>query len=159
MSLLPMTFDWNIVTAFLSSPLPSPWHAVMNTTVATVFFFMIVTPAVHYSGLWFSDFLPLSDNSVHDNTGATYNVTRILNAEGTFDLAAYKAYSPLFLSTTFAISYGISFAAVLSIVVHVALYHGQDLWLRLRMARSQEDDVHMRLMKKYRDAPDWYGCP
>lgn len=117
---------------------------------------MIVTPAVHYSGVWFSDFLPLSDNSVHDNTGATYNVTRILNSQGTFDEAAYKAYSPLFLSTTFAISYGISFAAVLSIVVHVALYHGQDLWLRLKMARDQEDDIHMRLMKKYRDAPDWY---
>lgn len=24
------------------------------------------------------------------------------------------------------------------------------------MARNQEDNVHMRLMKKYRDAPDWW---
>lgn len=34
----------------------------------------------------------------------SYNVTRILNADATINLEAYRNYSPLFLSTTFAIS-------------------------------------------------------
>ena len=34
----------------------------------------------------------------YDNTGAVYNVTRILNDDGNFNLEHYKAYSPLFLS-------------------------------------------------------------
>ena len=34
----------------------------------------------------------------YDNTGAAYNVSRILNEDGTFNLEQYKAYSPLFLS-------------------------------------------------------------
>ena len=65
-------------------------------------------------------------------------------------------YSPLYLSTQFALAYGLSFAAVAAVVIHVGLYHGKDIWNQFKMARHQEDDVHMRLMKKYRDAEDWW---
>jgi hypothetical protein len=34
----------------------------------------------------------------YDNTGLEYQVERILNEDGTFNLEQYKAYSPLFLS-------------------------------------------------------------
>ena len=34
----------------------------------------------------------------YDNTGGTYDVTRILTPESTIDLEAYHSYSPLFLS-------------------------------------------------------------
>jgi hypothetical protein len=37
-----------------------------------------------------------------------------------------------------------------SLLVHTALYNGKEIWLRAKLAREQEDDVHMRLMKKYR---------
>jgi hypothetical protein len=80
----------------------------------------------------------------------------ILDENFIFDQAKYEAYSPLFLSTTFALCYGISFAAVTSVVVHTYLYHGTEIVQRYKMACNQEDDVHMRLMKKYRDAPDWW---
>ena len=43
-----------------------------------------------------------------------------------------------------------------SVVVHTYLYHGTEIVQRYKMARNQEDDIHMRLMKKYRDAPDWW---
>jgi hypothetical protein len=39
----------------------------------------------------------LSPN-MYDNTGAQYNVSRILNPQGKLDEEAYKSYSPLFLS-------------------------------------------------------------
>lgn len=86
----------------------------------------------------------MSDSQAYDNTGNLYNVTNILTPDFTLDLAAYKAYSPLFLSTTFGLTYGLSFAAIASVIVHTALFHGNDLWQRLRNFRNDEEDVHLR---------------
>ncbi|KAJ4858020.1 OPT oligopeptide transporter protein domain-containing protein [Trichoderma breve] len=45
---------------------------------------------------------------------------------------------------------------VISVLINTGLFHGSEIWLRAKLARRQEDDVHMRLMKKYPDAPDWW---
>jgi hypothetical protein len=111
---------------------------------------------IHFSGTWFADYLPVQSSESYDNTGAVYNTSRILDANYQFNETAYMEYSPLYLPTQFALAYGLSFAAVAAVIVHVALYHGRDMWRQFRLARHQEDDVHMRLMKKYRDAEDWW---
>jgi hypothetical protein len=46
---------------------------------------------------------------MYDNTGAQYNVSRILTPHGTLDEEAYKQYSPLFLS--YAVAWA-SFAVI-----------------------------------------------
>lgn len=45
--------------------------------------------------------MPMMSREAYDNLGNIYNVERILNADGMFDLEKYKAYSPLFLSCVF----------------------------------------------------------
>jgi len=72
-------------------------HAIANTTLGTVLFFVLMTGVLHYSGAWYASFLPMVDSNVWDNTGKHYNVSRILTPEFTLDEQAYKAYSPLFL--------------------------------------------------------------
>lgn len=62
--------------------------------------------------------MPISSGGSFDNTGSSYNVSRILTADKTFDQEAYESYSPLFLSTTFAISYGLSFAGITATLTH-----------------------------------------
>ncbi len=54
----------------------------------------------------------MSSRTSYDNTGAAYDVTKILNDDTTLNFRKYEAYSPLFLSTTFAVSYGLSFASI-----------------------------------------------
>lgn len=127
-SLLPITFDWTVVTGWLLSPLIPPWHAIANTMVGMVSFYWIITLAVHYAGGWYAEYLPISDNTVYDNMGLEYDVNRVLTPEYTLDVEAYNNYSPLFLSTTFALSYGVSFATVISLLVHTALYNGKEIW-------------------------------
>jgi hypothetical protein len=39
----------------------------------------------------------MSDASTYDNTGAKYNVSRVLTPEFTLDEGAYQSYSPLFI--------------------------------------------------------------
>jgi hypothetical protein len=98
----------------------------------------------------------MSDSATYDNTCASYNVTRILTPQFALDLAEYKAYSPLFLSTTFATSYGLSFAAIASLVVYTYLNHGKQVWQQFENSAKEEPDIHMKLMGKYREAPMWW---
>ncbi|KAI5917267.1 small oligopeptide transporter [Camillea tinctor] len=149
--ILPTTLDWT-----LSSPLVPPFHAISNTLIGVIFFFIFVSMAIHFSGMWYSDYLPVQSSQAFDNTGSPYNVSRILNDQLLFDEGKYHSYSPLFLSTQFALTYGLSFAAVVSVIIHVGLYYSSQIVSQFKLARSRNDDVHMRLMKKYEDAKDWW---
>ncbi|KAL3965293.1 hypothetical protein ACCO45_002297 [Purpureocillium lilacinum] len=156
LSLIPITFDWTYVTAYLGDPLLAPTHSHVNTLIGLFLFVIITTIGITYSGALFADYLPLVTAQTYDNTQNYYNVSRILGPGYTFDEAKYKSYSPLFLAPTFALNYGLSFAALTSAIVHVGLYHGKEVWYRFRAAHNQEPDVHMKLMKKYAHAPDWW---
>jgi OPT family oligopeptide transporter len=156
LSLLPITFDWTQISGFVGSPLIPPWFAIANTLIGLVTFYIIGASAIHYSGAWSAKYLPMSDSITYDNTGSSYNVTRILTSKFTLDEAAYKAYSPLFLSTTFALSYGLSFAAIASLIVYTYLNHGKQIWSQFRNSTNEEPDIHMKLMRKYKEAPTWW---
>jgi OPT family oligopeptide transporter len=128
-----------------------------NTLIGMVLWFWIVTPAIHYSGLFYFKYLPISDSGSYDNTGNSYQVANILTPEFTFDAEKYKKYSPLFLSTTFTLSYGLSFAGIIAVILHTALFHGPDLWARFRAVNGmEEEDVHSRLMSRFKSVPLWW---
>ncbi len=55
-----------------------------------------------------------------------------------------------------SLSYGLGFAALTSTIVHVALFYGKDIWERSRSLKSEEADVHLKMMRKYREAPQWW---
>ncbi|KAG9695737.1 OPT family small oligopeptide transporter, partial [Aureobasidium melanogenum] len=157
LSLIPLTFDWTYVTAYLNDPLLSPTFSHLNTIIGLGVFMIITTLGISYTGALYSDYLPINTSTTFDNTQAKYNVTKILGPGYTFDLEKYQKYSPMFLAPTFALNYGLSFAALIAAIVHTIVYHRSELWTRLRLARKQEpQDVHMRHMAKYREAPDWW---
>ena len=156
LGLIPITFDWTQVTGYTLSPLMFPWHGIANTLAGVVIFFMITTIGVHYSGGWYAQYLPISDSQSYDNTQSVYNVSRILTPEYTLDLEKYQNYSPLFLSTTFSLTYGLSFAAIMALVTHTILFHGQEIWLRTRLSLGEEPDVHTKMMRKYKEVPAWW---
>ncbi|KAH6625020.1 OPT oligopeptide transporter protein-domain-containing protein [Chaetomium sp. MPI-SDFR-AT-0129] len=156
LSLLPITFDWTQISGFVGSPLIPPWHAIANTMVGVVLFFVLLASVLHYSGAWYSQFLPMSDSNTYDNRGQRYDVSRILTADYTLDVEAYEGYSPLFLSTTFAISYGLSFAAIASLVVYTYLHHGRTIWRQWQSSTTEKADIHMKLMRRYKEAPTWW---
>ncbi|KAH8199653.1 hypothetical protein TruAng_006183 [Truncatella angustata] len=156
LSLLPITFDWTQIAGYIGSPLIPPWHAIANTLIGVVVFFIGLASAFHYTGVWYAQFLPMSDASTYDNTGSHYNTTRILTPEFTLDEEAYKNYSPLFISTTFAMSYGLSFAAITSLIVYTYLHHSKTIWRQYKNSTTEKPDIHMKLMRKYKEAPTWW---
>jgi OPT family small oligopeptide transporter len=156
LSLIPITFDWTQISGFNFSPLIAPWHGIANTLIGLILWCWIVTPALHYSGVNYSKHLPITDSTSYDNTGHVYNVSRILTKEMTLDKAKYESYSPLFLSTTFYLCYGLSFATIISVLVHTVLFHGKDIWARFREVGQEEEDIHARLMARFKPVPIWW---
>ncbi|KAI5292851.1 hypothetical protein KEM52_006018 [Ascosphaera acerosa] len=156
MSLIPITFDWSQVAGYVLSPLMFPFHAIGNTVVAMVLWFWVVAPAIHFTGVFEGKHLPMSDSNTYDNTGAVYNVTKILTSEYTLDEAKYHNYSPLYMSTTFILSYGLSFGAVSAAIVHTIIYNGREIVSVFRAQDGDIEDIHTRLMKKYKQVPWWW---
>ncbi|KAG2337109.1 OPT oligopeptide transporter [Suillus weaverae] len=150
-----ITFDWAQIT-YVVNPLATPWWSEANVLAGFVFFFWILTPILYYTNTWYSKFLPILSRTSYDNTGAPYNVTAILGTDGTFNTTAYEAYSPLFLSTTFAVTYGLSFAAITATVTHAILFFRKQIWAQSRRSIDEQPDIHARLMARYRQVPEWW---
>jgi hypothetical protein len=91
-----------------------------------------------------------------DNTGSPYNVSRIINDDTTFNIEAYQAYSPLFIFITFAISYGLSFAAITSTITHTFIYYRKQISNQARRSLAEQPDIHARLMSVYKEVPNWW---
>lgn len=156
LAVIPLTLDWSQVSGYLLSPLMTPFWAIGNVFVAFAFWIWFITPILHFTNVWYGKYMPISTSISYDNTGSKYKVSRVLNDKFQFDLAKYKAYSPLFLGTTFALAYGLLFGAISSVLVHTYLWYGDEIWRQFKESLNQEDDIHMKLNKAYRQAPDWW---
>ena len=155
LGLLPISFDWSVVTGFLLSPLQTPAFAIAN--VAGGIFTMVVgIIGLNWAGPEFYKYLPLSANQNFNNTAMPYEVKKILNPDYTVNITAYREYSPIMLGPAFSLSYGMGFAGLISTITHVALFYGGDVWNRARNSRYEEPDVHLKLMRKYKEAPEWW---
>lgn len=96
------------------------------------------------------------ENANFDRYANNYNTTRILNADTTINEAAYKAYSPLILPAAFGLSYAMGFATLASNVSHVIWFYGRDVVRRVKDSKYEEPDVHLKLMRKYPEVPEWW---
>ncbi|GAA5917002.1 hypothetical protein JCM6882_001299 [Rhodosporidiobolus microsporus] len=149
------TFDWSQI-AYLNSPLVVPWWAEVNIFCGFALAFWLIAPIMYYTNVWNSAYLPISTSSVFDRFGAPYNTSAVVNAgSASLNETAYHEYSPLFLPITYATTYGLAFMLSTSAIVHTALYHGKNIWMRVMRAQKSED-VHMKLMKNYPEVPDWW---
>ena len=150
-----VTFDWSQITFFEDSPLATPWWTAANHLGGFVFFYWFLTPLLHYTNVWSGKYMPITSGVSYDNRGGVYNVSRILNGDTTFNQQKYEAYSPLFISTAFAMTYGLSFASVTAVPVHALLYFRKQIWTQSTNTNNQSD-VHTHLMSRYPQVPKWW---
>ncbi|KAL4894959.1 OPT oligopeptide transporter protein-domain-containing protein [Aspergillus ambiguus] len=152
LGLSPITFDWSQI-AYNTNPLLSPSWAAANVFAGFVMFIWIVAPAIYYTNTWFTAHLPMMSTEVYDRTGRVYDSRRVVGADKSLDIEAYKNYSPLYLPAAFAFSYGLGFAALTTVLTHTVIWHGRDVWAALK--GQTKLDIHARLMHSYRRVP-WY---
>jgi OPT family small oligopeptide transporter len=161
------TFDWNIVT-YQVDPLTVPFFSTFNLFLGT-FFSMFIIIGLYYTNAFNTSFLPINSNRPWDHFGKPYNVSSIIDANGIFDGEKYKAYSPPFLSAANVVVYLFFFALYAATVTYGILYHRheimmgfRDIWSSLRRKKGDKSndrdaiDVHNRLMKSYKEVPEWW---
>lgn len=69
LGLFPLTFDWTVIIGYISNPIIPPWFATANTLIGLFIFTIVTSLGVHYTGAWYSDYLPMSTGGSFDNTG------------------------------------------------------------------------------------------
>ncbi|KDR73127.1 hypothetical protein GALMADRAFT_100686 [Galerina marginata CBS 339.88] len=150
-----LTLDWNQI-AFIGSPLATPWWAEANVMIGFFVFYWFLTPLLYYKNVWHSQYMPISSPYAYDNTGHVYDVSRVKNSDATLNLEAYKQYSPLYLPTTFAMSYGLSFLSITATITHAIIHFWKPIRLQFGRSMREQPDIHARLMSQYPQVPDWY---
>lgn len=86
------------------TPLTVPTFSIMNMFVG-ILIGAIMTLGVYYTNAWETGYLPINGNDAYDNTGAAFNVTRVLDDNGNLDMAKYQAYSQPWQSAGYIVSF------------------------------------------------------
>lgn len=85
----------------------------------------VITPIAYWLNLFKAKTFPIFSDDLFTSTGQRYNITAIIDEKFHFDGEAYEREGPLYISTFFAMSYGVGFACLTATVVHVFLFHGR----------------------------------
>lgn len=143
-----LSFDWSQITA-LGSPLAIPWFASAQALLSYASWYWIIAPILYYTNTLNTAYLPILDNQVFDRFGLPYDVSKVLNPDFTFNATAYNEYSTQILPVSFALTYGLQFAALAAIIIQVGLFYGPTLVRQFKNSIGDEPDIHARLMAKY----------
>ncbi|GFZ03610.1 oligopeptide transporter 4 [Actinidia rufa] len=122
-----LTLDWTVVASFLFSPLICPFFSIVNV----------------FLGYTLIMYIP-------------YNISAIVNKNFEIDMVQYEKQGRINLSTLFSLTYGFGFATIASTLTHVALFYGREIYERFRASYKGKEDIHTRLMRKYKDIPSWW---
>ncbi|KAK4842834.1 hypothetical protein QYF36_000639 [Acer negundo] len=150
-------FDWSSICAYLGSPLASPWFATANIAAGFALIMYVITPIAYWLNVYKANTFPIFSDNLFTSSGQIYNISAIIDSNFHFDNQAYEREGPLYISTFFAMSYGVGFACLAATVVHVLLFHGREIWNLSKSAfRDKKIDVHTKLMRRYKQVPEWW---
>jgi len=153
------TWDWNQLTV-AGDPLVNPFYSIFNGFLGTLITAPIIL-AIWYTNTWNTAYIAINDNHVWDNTASRYKVLKVVNKDTMFDEAGYKAYSPVYLSAANSFLYGMFFAVYTATITHTILYHRREIvagfknLFSRKSAFADSKDVHTRLMRSYREVPEY----
>jgi len=161
------TWDWNTLLWDSADPLMVPFFSTINRFLGA-FISMFVVLGIWYGNVYNTGYIPINTNRVYDHFGKLYNVTRATDEKGLFNAEKYENYSPPFLGAGNVVVYMFFFGVYTSTLTYAVLYHRREMvtgfkglfnsFRRNKKSHSEEQvlDVHHRLMKSYKEVPEWW---
>ncbi|ANB15349.1 Opt2p [Sugiyamaella lignohabitans] len=156
------TFDWSVIGG---GGMVTPFYSSYVSYVGQLLGFICIV-AIYFSKSYYTHYLPINATGVYDNTGASYNVSRIMTPSGGFDAEGYANYSPAFLSAGALINYGASFAIFTCSIVYALLHYRtpmaasfRSMWISFRSAdkaRKLYTDPFTRNLQVHPEVPEWW---
>ncbi|XP_021648243.2 oligopeptide transporter 4 [Hevea brasiliensis] len=152
-----ITLDWSAVASFLFSPLISPFFAIANVFVGYVLMLYIVIPIAYWGlDLYNAHRFPIFSIHLFTAQGNKYDISAIVNDKFELDLQKYEEQGRIHLSLFFVFTYGLGFATIASTLTHVAFFYGREIYERYHASYKGKEDIHTRLMRRYKDIPSWW---
>ncbi|WWD06796.1 OPT family small oligopeptide transporter [Kwoniella europaea PYCC6329] len=150
------SFDWSSIGS--SGPLYTPYWALGNYFGGLAGMMWVIMPLILITNFWSARSFPSPVSAgLYNSTFQKFDVTSILKPDLSLDEIAYETAKPLLLTPYFAITYGLSFAALSSVLVHVWLWHRDEIKEALSKRGHDLNDVHNKLMRSYLPVPSsWY---
>ncbi|KAF9109043.1 hypothetical protein BGX30_008555, partial [Mortierella sp. GBA39] len=153
-----ISLDWNNIVSFLGSPLIVPWWAQVNIAMGFFLIAWVMVPIAYFTNLWEAQRFPILTARLFTTEGDPFDTNYVLE-KGTINMVKYEEQGPLRIATFFALTYGIGFAGLSSMITHTWLYHRHKLVAQWKQSRTQSEDIHHKLMQAYPEVPDWwYGA-
>lgn len=139
------TFDWNYASVY-SQPLAYPFFVTLQQYIGTIIGgFCII--ALYWSNVQWSGYLPINSSGIYDNTGAPYNISRVVvPGSGYLNQTAYEEYSPAFYSAGNLVLYGAFFAFYPLTFVFIFLDAWRPLWRATKSMLASIADVTRRII-------------
>ncbi|KAK2446345.1 hypothetical protein QL285_017167 [Trifolium repens] len=151
------SLDWTTVAAFNGNPLVTPIFATFNILVGYILLVYMLIPMAYWGlNLYNAKNFPIFSSKLFTAQGVRYNVSAIVNDKFEIDMDAYLKQGHINMTIFFAISYGLGFAAIISSLTHVAIFNGKEIYHQFISSRTGKEDIHTRMMKKYKDIPNWW---
>ncbi|KAJ1920235.1 hypothetical protein H4219_001468 [Mycoemilia scoparia] len=159
LGIMSFSLDWSMISNnYTGNPISSPLWISFNVIFGFVAIAWIIIPAGYYYNLWNSGILPIYSSSLFNSTGGSYDIDILMTPKQRLNSTAYNNYGPPAMSFSYAVSYGAGFLTLTSLFMHVSLYHGSEIWGRIKELRNHTvaEDVHARLMTVYKEVPLWW---
>ncbi|KAH0784907.1 hypothetical protein KY290_004505 [Solanum tuberosum] len=152
-----ITLDWSAVASFLFSPLICPFFAIVNIFAGYMLIIYMVIPIAYWGfDLYGASKFPIFSSHLFTSQGQKYDISAIVNDKFELDIGKYEEQGRIHISMFFALTYGFGFATIASTLTHVALFYGREIYERFRASYKGKEDIHTRLMRKYKDIPSWW---
>ncbi|KAK7824784.1 oligopeptide transporter 4 [Quercus suber] len=134
-----------------------PFFSIVNVFAG---YFLTVYVAIPI-GYWRLDLygarrFPIFSSHLFTAQGQAYNISAIVNDKFEINLSNYEEQGRIHLSMLFSLTYGFGFATIASTLTHVALFYGREIYERYRASYKGKEDIHTKLMKRYKDIPSWW---
>nr|XP_019009874.1 OPT family small oligopeptide transporter [Kwoniella pini CBS 10737]OCF48655.1 OPT family small oligopeptide transporter [Kwoniella pini CBS 10737] len=146
------SFDWSSIGS--SGPLYTPYWALGNYFGGLAGMMWIVMPLLLLTNFWSARSFPSPVSAgLFNSSFEKFDVTSILKPDLSLDEEAYEKAKPLLLTPYFALSYALNFAALSSVLVHVWLWHRDEI----KEGENSLSRLQESLMRSYRSVPSsWY---
>ncbi|KAL0356997.1 UNVERIFIED_CONTAM: Oligopeptide transporter 4 [Sesamum calycinum] len=141
----------------LVQPLICPFFAIMNVFAGYALIIYLVIPIAYWGfDVYGARKFPIFSSHLFTAQGQKYNISAIVNDKFELDLKKYDEQGRIHLSMFFALTYGFGFATIAATLTHVGCFYGREIYARFRDSYKEKEDVHTRLMRRYKDIPSWW---
>ncbi|KAJ9099235.1 hypothetical protein QFC21_004115 [Naganishia friedmannii] len=148
------SLDWSTIGS--NGPLYTPWWAQLNYFAGLIGMIWVVVPLLLATNFWQArDFPAPTSAGLFNSTFQHFDVMAVLNDDLSLNDEAWENARPLLLTPYFALSYGLNFAALSAVLVHVYIWHRDDI-VQAVARRHFHEDIHNKLMQAYDAVPTWW---